>query len=112
MANRLFEKFRQAFEPKVTLPRTAKPEFEPEHTRYQMPEPELYDLYYLDPLSKRKVTICNLFANHQKAIPEIGSLLEVSRKLVIDTLIENKLLKDRRKTPRPSSPTPEELGIK
>ena len=42
MANRLFEKFRQAFEPKVSLPRAAKPEFELEHTRYQMPEPELY----------------------------------------------------------------------
>src|SRR5690349_15923811 len=107
MANRLFHKFRQAFEPKETLPRAAKPEFELEQTRYQMPEPELYDLYYLDPLSKRKVTICNLFANHQKAIPEIGSLLEVSRKLVIDTLIENKLLKDRRKIPRPANPAAE-----
>jgi len=112
MANRLFEKFRQAFEPKETPAKAAKPEFEPEQTRYQMPDPELYDLYYLDPLSKRKVTICNLFANHQKAIPEIGSLLEVSRKLVIDTLIENKLLKDRRRTPRPINPAPEELGIK
>jgi hypothetical protein len=107
MANRLFEKFRQAFEPRETLPTTAKPEFEPEQTRYQMPEPEHYDLYSLDPLSKRKVTICNLFANHQKAIPEIGSLLEVSRKLVIDTLIENKLLKDRRKTTRPANPAPQ-----
>ena len=112
MANRLFEKFRQAFEPRESLPRAEKPELQPEQTRYQMPEPEHYDLYSLDPLSKRKVTICNLFANHQKAIPEIGSLLEVSRKLVIDTLIENKLLKDRRKISRPPTPDPEELGMK
>jgi len=40
---------------------------------------------------------------------EISGLLETSRKLVIDTLIENKLLKDRRQNQRPRTPAPEEI---
>ena len=84
----------------------------PERIKYGMPEPENYDLYDLDPLTKRKVTICNLFANHDKTVLEISSLLEASRKLVIDTLIENKLLKDRRQYQRLRTPAPEEIRMK
>jgi hypothetical protein len=84
----------------------------PERIKYGMPDPENYDLYDLDPLTKRKVTICNLFANHDKTVLEISSLLETSRKLVIDTLIENKLLKDRRQNRRPRTPAPEEIRMK
>jgi len=84
----------------------------PERIQYGMPDPENYDLYDLDPLTKRKVTICNLFANHDKTVLEISSLLETSRKLVIDTLIENKLLKDRRQNQRPRTPAPEEIRMK
>ncbi len=80
--------------------------------RFDMPDPENYDFYDLDPLAKRKMTICNLFANHSKSVPEIVDLLEVSRKLVIDTLVESKLLKDRRKIARPRTPAPEELRMK
>ena len=83
-----------------------------ERIQYGMPDPENYDLYDLDPLTKRKVTICNLFANHDKTVLEISSLLEASRKLVIDTLIENKLLKDRRQNQRPPTPAPEEIRMK
>jgi hypothetical protein len=84
----------------------------PARIQYGMPDPENYDLYDLDPLTKRKVTICNLFANHDKTVLEISSLLETSRKLVIDTLIENKLLKDRRQNQRPRTPAPEEIRMK
>ena len=84
----------------------------PERIQYGMPEPGDYDLYYLDPLAKRKVTICNLFANYEKTVMEISSLLEASRKLVIDTLIENKLLKDRRQSERPRTLAPEEIRLK
>jgi hypothetical protein len=84
----------------------------PERIEFGMPEPENYDLYYLDPLTKRKVTICNLFANHDKTVMEITNLLEASRKLVIDTLIENNLLKDRRQSQRPRTPAPEEIRMK
>ncbi|MEW5977383.1 MAG: hypothetical protein AB1898_16450 [Acidobacteriota bacterium] len=85
------------------------PQIEFERVQYPMPESQEYDLYHLDPLSKRRVTICNLFANHRKSIPEIVSILETSPKLVIDTLLENKLVKDRRRSPRPRTPAPEEL---
>lgn len=84
----------------------------PERIKYGMPDPEKYDLYDLDPLTKRKVTICNLFANHDKTVLEISSLLETSRKLVIDTLIENQLLKDRRQNQRPRTPAPEEIRMR
>lgn len=109
MTSKMFEKFRHLFEPKEKI---SKPQVELERLHYDMPEPEKYDFYNLDPLSKRRMTICNLFANHQKTIAEISSLLEASRKLVIDTLIENKLLKDRRKTSRPHTPAPEEIRMK
>lgn len=79
---------------------------------YPMPDPRDYNYYALDPLSKRKMTICNLFANHFKSIPEIIELLGCSRKLVVDTLVENKLVKDRRRLSRPKTPCPEELGKK
>jgi hypothetical protein len=79
---------------------------------YPMPDPRDYNYYTLDPLSKRKMTICNLFANHGKSIVEIIELLGCSRKLVVDTLVENKLVKDRRKLNRPKTPCPEELGKK
>ena len=106
MASKMFERFRHLFEPKE---KSSKPQAELERIHYEMPDPETYDFYNLDPLSKRKMTICNLFANHQKTVPEISSLLEASHKLVIDTLIENKLLKDRRKASRPHTPVPEEI---
>ena|SRR5437016_2671330 len=109
MAGKMFDKFRHLFEPKE---RISTPAGELERIHYKMPEPEKYDFYYLDPLSKRKMTICNLFANHQKTVAEICSLLEASRKLVIDTLIENRLLKDRRKASRPHTPAPEEVRTK
>jgi|WetSurMetagenome_2_1015567.scaffolds.fasta_scaffold202113_2 hypothetical protein len=79
---------------------------------YPMPDPREYNFYSLDPLGKRKMTICNLFANHQKSIPEIIELLGCSRKLVVDTLVENKLVKDRRQVNRPKTPSPEESGKK
>jgi hypothetical protein len=98
MSPRFFDKLKQVFENKEPVS-TEKPklEFELERSSFEMPEPEKYDLYYLDSSSKRKMTICNLFMNHRKTIPEIASLLEVSRKQVIDALMENKVLKDRRK---------------
>jgi hypothetical protein len=84
--------------------------FQTTQSGFPMPEPEDYLSFKLEPLTKRKITICNLFANHQKSVPEIVELLDSSRNLVIDTLVEYNLLKDRRKARRPHSPSPEELG--
>ncbi len=95
-----------------TRTRAGGKDLEAIEAEYPMPDPREYDFYALDPLSKRKVTICNLFANHLKSIPEIIELLGCSRKLVVDTLVENKLVKDRRRLSRPKTPCPEELGEK
>jgi hypothetical protein len=108
----LKSKFKSLFEQKNKAAGTPTSETTSERVQYSMPEPVEYDLYDLDPLSKRKVTICNLFANHEKTVTEIAELLETSRKLVIDTLVENKLLKDRRQSPRPHTPAPEEISMK
>ncbi|HVN79233.1 MAG TPA: hypothetical protein VMW38_09560 [Terriglobia bacterium] len=97
MESKLFKAIRKLWEPPETENLTEpKPEFQTRETPFPMPQPEDYDLYRLDPLAKRKMTICNLFVNHQKSIAEIVELLEVSRKMVIDTLIENRLIEDRR----------------
>lgn len=50
-----------------------------------------------DPLRRRQLTICNLFANQQQSIGDIARLLDISRGLVISTLIEQGLLKERRR---------------
>lgn len=81
-------------------------------TIYPMPEPQNYNAFYdQDPLSRRRIAICNLYANYHKSIPEIIDLLEASPKLVIDTLIENQLVNDRRRIARPRTPAPEELKV-
>jgi hypothetical protein len=87
-------------------------DFEAIQAEFPMPDPQDYNFYNLDPLTKRKITICNLFANHYKSIPEIIELLGCSRKLVVDSLVENQLIKDRRRLSRPKTPSTEELGKK
>jgi hypothetical protein len=103
----LYESIRSAFVNPVAQPGEGlKP------TSYPMPEPQNYNAFYdQDPLSRRRIAICNLYANHHKSIPGIISLLEASPKLVIDTLIENQLVKDRRTITRPRTPAPEELKV-
>ena len=101
MDSKLLKTIRRLWEPpEPEIPSPPKPEFQPGKTCYDIPPPEKYDLYDLDPLSKRKMTICNLFVNHGKSISEIIELLDVSRKMVIDTLLENSLIKDRRQQTR------------
>ena len=98
MDSKFFKTLRRIWEAdEPEIPPTPKPEFELKETRYDMPPPENYDLYHLDPQAKRKMTVCNLFVNHNKTIAEIVELLEVTKKFVIDALIENNLIKDRRK---------------
>jgi hypothetical protein len=98
MDSKFLKTIRRIWEPdEPESPLSPRSEFELKETRYDMPPPENYDLYYLEPLAKRKMTVCNLFVNHKKSIAEIIELLEVTKKFVIDTLLENNLIKDRRK---------------
>jgi hypothetical protein len=54
----------------------------------------------LDMVTKRKMTICNLFANHLLSIPEIVRILDETSAHVITTLIDQGLIHERRKNPR------------
>jgi hypothetical protein len=52
--------------------------------------------FSLDPLTKRKATICNLFANHELPINEIARVLDEKLAHVIDVLANEGLITDRR----------------
>jgi hypothetical protein len=58
----------------------------------------------LDTVTKRKMTICNLFANHLLSIPEIVRILDETSTHVITTLIDQGLIHERRKNPRENVP--------
>jgi hypothetical protein len=52
------------------------------------------------PEEKRKLTICNLFANQNLSVTEIRHVLDEPYGSVIEALIEHKLVHERRKNPR------------
>ena len=54
------------------------------------------DLWGLDPQSKRTVTICNLFVNHEYSISEIARELNENRRDVIHLLLKQGIIRDRR----------------
>lgn len=64
-------------------------------TVFVMPE----DASLLPAPVKRKLTICNLFANQKMSARKIMQLLDESYGHVIEALIEYKLVEDRRKNP-------------
>jgi hypothetical protein len=70
--------------------------FEKTKTKFDLPE----NLSELDPRMKRKFTICNLFANQNLSIKDICVVLDANKHQVIDVLIENNLIKERRRRNR------------
>jgi hypothetical protein len=58
---------------------------------------------HLDPQLKREVTICNLFTNHGLAVTDIMRILDENYENVIHSLINHKILLDRRQQPRETS---------
>ena len=67
--------------------------FERTQKQFELPE----NLRQLDPKLKRILTICNLFANQKHSIWSIARVLDVSLGFVVSTLIEQGLIKERRK---------------
>jgi hypothetical protein len=67
--------------------------FERTQKKFELPG----NLTELDPLTKRKATICNLFANQNLSIREIVHVLDSRPQQVIPTLIEHQLIKERRR---------------
>jgi hypothetical protein len=69
--------------------------FRPTKVPFMLPD----DAAFLPNEVKRKLTICNLFANHDLSAHQIMQLLDEKYGNVIDALIENNLVYDRRKNP-------------
>jgi hypothetical protein len=53
----------------------------------------------LDPKNKRVITICNLFVNHKLAVGDIVRLLDEDNERVILTLLNQRIILDRRNNP-------------
>lgn len=58
----------------------------------------------LDAVTKRKVTVCNLFVNYEQSISDIARLLEERYQKVVNILLEEGLIHERRKDVRGSAP--------
>ena len=67
--------------------------FEKTNKKFELPG----NLVELDPATKRQMTICNLFANQGLSIFEIVKVLDSSLHQVVPALIENGLIKERRR---------------
>ena len=59
----------------------------------------------LDPVTKRKITIGNLFANHRLPIRDIVRLLDETYGHVVTVLLEQGVIRERRIHPRESLPS-------
>ena len=70
--------------------------FERTFKKFDLPE----NAFLLDFPLKRKATICNLFADQNLSMRDIAHLLEVGKGQVISTLIESKLVLERRRKTR------------
>ena len=57
----------------------------------------------LDPVTKRKITICNLFVNHRLPIADIVRVLDEEYKHIVGILIEQGFVHERRQNSRQSA---------
>ena len=56
--------------------------------------------FSLDPSTKRRMTICNLFVNHKLSIADIMRILDEAYGRVVVVLLEHGVIQDRRKRER------------
>ena len=54
----------------------------------------------LDPVTKRKITICNLVVNHRGSLADIVRVLDENYKHVASVLIEQGFIHERRRSAR------------
>ena len=93
MLDKLIHIFSRVFNPQEDMPEQPAP---PRPT-FAMPE----DPLMLHPAARRRVAICNLFANESKSVGEIAELLDTKTSKVISALVEEKLIPDRRQLRQP-----------
>jgi len=60
---------------------------------FELPE----DVHSLSPDRKQRMTLCNLFANHDQSIEELAAYFEIDRSQVIAHLMLEGLLEDQRR---------------
>lgn len=92
MLHRLRWYLSRMFEPYLYTPEG----FRLANRRYSVP----MDSVLLPTTRKRVVSICNLFSNEHKSIDEITKLLDTNRRTVIQGLIQEGLIFDRRQSTR------------
>jgi hypothetical protein len=68
-------------------------DFQVKENDFNLPDSTLQ----LDPKTKRRLTICNLFINHRLPIIDIARLLDEEPANVVLALIERGIVHDRRK---------------
>lgn len=94
MLDKLIHIFSRVFKPQEDIP----PEQPvPPRPTFAMPE----DPLMLHPAARRRVAICNLFANECKSVGEIAELLDTKTSQVISALVEEELIPDRRQLRQP-----------
>lgn len=81
--------------------------FKRTNKKFDLPD----NLMHMEPAIKRKLTICNLFANQNLTIKDICVVLDASKHQVVDALIEQDLIKERRKRRRKLREKPGSLSI-
>jgi hypothetical protein len=74
-------------------PSKLRAEFLPSREPFSLPT----DMASLDAATKRQLTICNLFNHHHQSVSDIIRVLDETDERVIRTLLENRLILDRRK---------------
>lgn len=77
-------------------------------TTFTIPE----NIGQLDLQTKRKATICNLFVNHQISIADITRVLDDSYSHAVCVLIDQGVIEDRRRVPRPAVNSSNRSGLK
>ena len=93
MLGKLIHIFSRVFNPQEDRPEPPPPT----GPTFAMPE----DPLTLHPAARRKLAICNLFANESKSIGEIAELLETKTSNVISALLKEELIPDRRQSSQP-----------
>ena len=65
----------------------------------------------LDPVTKRKITICNLFVDHRLPIADIVRVLDEEYKHIVGVLIEQGFVHERRQNSRERAQAEPKSGL-
>ena len=78
-------------------------------TRKVFPNPQ--NAASLDPVTKRRITICNLFVNHRLPITDIVRVVDEDYKHIVGVLIDQGFVHERRQNSRESAQAEPKSGL-